>query len=194
MTPEEKKKADEFASWLLRVGEGHTDGSEPGLLKLPQECCIPCDSESSVHNFVDAIYPGIATLEPDENVRCEYFNQRAILAPQNTSVDELNRKILERLPGEQITFYSADSASDSTGQSLDNLPIEYLNGITMPGYPLHKTVLKVGVPVILLRNIDPSSGLCNGTRLLVTRLREHVIEGMLYQILLAFIVSVSGAY
>jgi ATP-dependent DNA helicase PIF1 len=35
----------------------------------------------------------------------------------------------------------------------------------------------VGVPVILLRNLDPASGLCNGTRLLITRLGGRVIEG-----------------
>ncbi|KAL4330184.1 hypothetical protein AHAS_Ahas13G0374700 [Arachis hypogaea] len=29
---------------------------------------------------------------------------------------------------------------------------------------------------MLLRNIDQSNGLCNGTRLLVRRLRNHVIE------------------
>ncbi|KZV50108.1 hypothetical protein F511_31490 [Dorcoceras hygrometricum] len=30
---------------------------------------------------------------------------------------------------------------------------------------------------MLLRNIDHSLGLCNGTRLIVTRLRNHVLEG-----------------
>nr|XP_016458485.1 PREDICTED: uncharacterized protein LOC107782155 [Nicotiana tabacum] len=34
----------------------------------------------------------------------------------------------------------------------------------------------VGVPVILQRNIDQSSGLCNGTRLIITRLENQVIE------------------
>ncbi|XP_047259618.1 ATP-dependent DNA helicase PIF1-like [Capsicum annuum] len=36
--------------------------------------------------------------------------------------------------------------------------------------------LKVGVPVMLLRNIDQSSGLCNGTRLIITRIGNWVIE------------------
>lgn len=34
--------------------------------------------------------------------------------------------------------------------------------------------LQVGVPVMLLRNIDQSSGLCNGTKLIITRLRGKV--------------------
>ncbi|RYQ98867.1 hypothetical protein Ahy_B07g086684 isoform A [Arachis hypogaea] len=36
--------------------------------------------------------------------------------------------------------------------------------------------LKVCVHVMLLRNIDPSNELCNGTRLQVRRLENHVIE------------------
>ncbi|KAL5141792.1 hypothetical protein HKD37_09G025074 [Glycine soja] len=35
--------------------------------------------------------------------------------------------------------------------------------------------LKIDSPVILLRNIDQTQGLCNGTRLVVTRLAKHVI-------------------
>ena len=36
--------------------------------------------------------------------------------------------------------------------------------------------LKVGAPVMLLWNIDPREGLCNGTRLIITRLYRHCIK------------------
>ncbi|XP_057734110.1 uncharacterized protein LOC130949391 [Arachis stenosperma] len=42
--------------------------------------------------------------------------------------------------------------------------------------PPHQICLKEGVPVMLLRNIDQSNGLCNGTRIQVRRLGNHVIE------------------
>jgi ATP-dependent DNA helicase PIF1 len=34
----------------------------------------------------------------------------------------------------------------------------------------------VGVPILLLHNLNQSIGLCNGTRLIVKRLGQHVIE------------------
>lgn len=53
---------------------------------------------------------------------------------------------------------------------------EYLNSIKIFGLPNHDLKLKIGAPIMLLRNIDPKGGLCNGTRLLVTQLANHVIQ------------------
>ena len=53
---------------------------------------------------------------------------------------------------------------------------DVLNGLKISGLPNHRLVLKVGVPVMLLRNIDQQNGLCNGTRLRITKLYKRVIE------------------
>ena len=50
---------------------------------------------------------------------------------------------------------------------VQNFQEEYLNTITLPGLPPHLLELKIDTPVVLLRNLDPSNGLCNGTRLQV---------------------------
>src|SRR4051812_7127069 len=110
--------------------------------------CIPPSSQTSVDQLIDAIYPCINTLDPAESFRCQYFKERAILAPRNACVDELNGKILGRLPREEKVFLSADKALNDGGQRIDNLPEEYINNITIAGFPLHRTVLKVGIPVI----------------------------------------------
>lgn len=56
-------------------------------------------------------------------------------------------------------------------------PPELLNSIVINNFPQHKIGLKVGAPVMLLRNINQSLGMCNGTRLIITRLGDRVLEG-----------------
>ncbi|XP_075091590.1 uncharacterized protein LOC107811852 [Nicotiana tabacum] len=53
---------------------------------------------------------------------------------------------------------------------------EFLNTIKCSGVPNHALTLKVGIPVMLLRNIDQPTGLCNGISLIITKLENQVIE------------------
>nr|XP_043638676.1 ATP-dependent DNA helicase PIF1-like [Erigeron canadensis] len=55
---------------------------------------------------------------------------------------------------------------------------DFLNRIKISGLPNHNITLREGAPVMLLRNVDQQQGLCNGTRLQVKRLCEHVIEAI----------------
>ena len=48
--------------------------------------------------------------------------------------------------------------------------------MSFSSFPNHEVVLKVGALVVLLRNLDPSIGLCNDTRLTIQRLRSKVIQ------------------
>lgn len=53
---------------------------------------------------------------------------------------------------------------------------KFLNTIISSGLPNHKLRLKVEVPVMLLRNIDPSLGLNNDTRLIIIKMRRYMLE------------------
>ena len=55
-------------------------------------------------------------------------------------------------------------------------PTEFLNSLNISGVPPHELNLKIGLPVILLRNINPIIGLCNGTRMVVKQILTRVIE------------------
>jgi ATP-dependent DNA helicase PIF1 len=60
---------------------------------------------------------------------------------------------------------------------MDSLyPVEFLNTLQFSGIANHKLKLKVGVLILLLRNLNQSIGLCNGMKLIVKRLGQHVIE------------------
>ncbi|XP_057720182.1 uncharacterized protein LOC130934650 [Arachis stenosperma] len=65
-----------------------------------------------------------------------------------------------------------DIPSDLIIPVLEN-PVEDI--IRCSGLPNHSLKLKIGVPIILLRNVDPAGGLCNGTRLVVRDLGTNVI-------------------
>jgi ATP-dependent DNA helicase PIF1 len=109
--------------------------------------------------------------------------QRNIMAPKNTEVDEVNNAIFESLSEELHMYLSADSlaptegASAATGVSTYSLYlVEFLNTLQFSGIANHKLELKVGVLILLLRNLNQSIGLCNATRLIVKRLGQRVIE------------------
>ena len=82
--------------------------------------------------------------------------------------------LLQNFPGQEVTYLSADSATDENQQLT--FPPEYLNSIDLGSLPPHSLKLKIGCPIMLLRNLDASSGLCNGTRLIVKELHRNIIE------------------
>ncbi|PWZ20060.1 ATP-dependent DNA helicase pif1 [Zea mays] len=75
--------------------------------------------------------------------------------------------------GEHMVYHSFDSAMDDPHNYY---PPEFLNTLTPNGLPPHVLNLKIGCPVILLRNIDPANGLCNGTRLVVRGFQRNSID------------------
>ena len=76
----------------------------------------------------------------------------------------INMKMIGHFHGKEMVYHSFDCAVDD----LHNYyPEEFLNTLTPNGLPPHMLKLKIGCPVILLRNIDPANRLCNGTRLII---------------------------
>ncbi|CAG8734241.1 36564_t:CDS:2 [Gigaspora margarita] len=81
--------------------------------------------------------------------------------------------IIERFPGEQYTYFSINSVSKDT---LNLYSIEFLNTLTLQELPPHILALKINIPIMLLRNLDPVNGLCNRTRLIYHGLQMHTID------------------
>jgi ATP-dependent DNA helicase PIF1 len=105
-----------------------------------------------------------------------WLTERAILAAKNDDVDGINSKILSMLPGEPIVYESIDTNVEE--DDAVNFPVEVLNTLNPPRMPPHRLYLKVGTPIILLRNMDPPK-LCNDTRLCVKRLLRNTIEAII---------------
>jgi hypothetical protein len=171
MRLEESQDEEEvvFADWLLDVGHGR--GTAPdGTLNLPVE--MVC---ADANALIDAVYPDIQGRIPAP----EYFLQRSILAPRNKDVHGINQDILNRMGGEEMTFISADSVDREAGADGDlneALPVEYLRSLDASGLPPGELKIKPGCPLILLRNLSPANGLCNGTRMILLRATGRVLE------------------
>ncbi|XP_071704144.1 uncharacterized protein [Rutidosis leptorrhynchoides] len=172
----DRKEIAEFADWILKIGEGKINDPNDGEadVEFPDDVLLKTDS-NPVETMVNSTYPSLL----ENLVNPKFFEDRAILATTNEEVDSINDRILSTLSGEERVYYSSDSLSPDEDDDIFTQQLyspETLNGLKVPGVPNHRLALKVGVPIMLLRNIDQSKGLCNGTRLQVERLAEHTIE------------------
>ncbi|PPQ82287.1 hypothetical protein CVT25_008437 [Psilocybe cyanescens] len=160
----------QFSQWLLEVGHGQNMVNN-SQVRFPEHMRI-----QDANSLINTVYPAIDSTPPPPP---EYFLNRMILAPRNADVGELNQQILEKMSGNAQQYISADEMLREAGadpQDEDHIPIEFLRSINSSSLPPGELNLKVGCPIILLRNLSPSLGLCNGTWMIVTRMRDRVLE------------------
>ena len=169
---EDQIKGAEFCAFLLQVGEG----------RIPTDVGMPLNTVKVPDNFLydgdllDYVYPDIH-LGPGMQATAS----KAILSPKNADVDFINGQAMQKFPGAVVCLESADSVFDDDDDGTNNAaaaqyPIEFLNGLEISGMPPHRLLLKLGVPIILLRNLDSDHGLCNGTRLKVLAMSRNLIK------------------
>nr|XP_028954300.1 uncharacterized protein LOC114823117 [Malus domestica] len=155
--------------FLLRVGDGNENVIMDDMVKLPECMVIPWESEHSINQLIAKIFPDLEDYMNDAT----YMVERAVITPTNEDVDMLNEKIINMFPGLEETMYSFNSVEDDERNLYQP---EFLNSISLGGLPPHKLTLKRGDPIMLLRNVDPKLGLCNGTRLLCRGSYRNLIE------------------
>ncbi|KAF2885970.1 hypothetical protein ILUMI_20203, partial [Ignelater luminosus] len=158
--------AEDFSEQLLTIGNGRVPVDESsGLISFPQNFC---NFVSSKDELINKVLPKIITNYKNN----EWLSERVILAAKNKDVDDLNYIIQNEIIGTMHSFKSIDCVTNE--DEATNYPIEFLNSLDVPGLPPHNLRLKVGSVVIMLRNINQAK-LCNGTRLVVSKLMNNVI-------------------
>ncbi|KAF7801739.1 ATP-dependent DNA helicase PIF1-like [Senna tora] len=167
---EENSSISRFVEWILKVGEGNICiimNDEEHEIIIDDDILID-DAEDPIQAIVENTYPKLV----DYFKSYVYFRERAILSPTLDDVAQVNEFMLGLLPGEERTYLSSDAIcnQDPQDQLAEVYITEFLNTICGSGLPYHQLKLKVGAPIMLLRNIDRSLGLCNGTRLILTRM------------------------
>ncbi|XP_021761819.1 uncharacterized protein LOC110726658 [Chenopodium quinoa] len=159
-----------YSAFLLALGNGELQQSENAFIELPEQTA-QCDNNSTeiVGVVTEATFPEVVNGKFD----CEVFAQKAILTPMNDDVDSINTFMIEQFPGQAVTYKSFDAILNDT---CSIYPTEFINKLCPGGMSPHELVLKENCLVILLRNLLPSSGLCNGTRLICKNFFPNVIH------------------
>ena len=68
-----------------------------------------------------------------------------------------------------------DSPLDVLSRNVADRNIENIYNKTPPGIPVHQLRIKVGSIMMLMRNINISEGLCNGTRVQILEVKDNII-------------------
>ncbi len=160
---------DGFSETLLRIGEGtmpveHELGTHK--IQLDPVFILKENRLADLCNFV------FGTLEENYNFP-QWLSSRAILCPTNQAADAVNNIMMDKFPGQPRDYMSSDKLLNH--ENAQQYPIEFLNTITA-GMPPHILKLKTKSPIMLLRNLDPANGHCNGTRYVIDSMHDHVIE------------------
>ena len=148
----------EFAEWVLQVGNGKLMSINNNLIEIPPKCIVS-------DNIIDSVF---------DDPTCD-MTKRVILTPKNDASLLLNKQVLDKLPGAQHVYLSVDRVICDDSEERQNYPLEFINSLTPSGMPEHWLCLKVGSIIMLLRNLDIQRGLCNGTRLTVKEMHEYLI-------------------
>ena len=150
----------EFAQFLLALGDGKLNDENDEVI-LPESCV-------RYEDIVEEIFGQVIASR-----NYEEMSKRAILAPLNIEVNEINNDVLKLLNSQEHILLSVDTAENEAGFEF---PVEYINTLYTNGLPQHELKLKENAIVMLIRNLNVKEGLCNGTRLKIKKIGERIIE------------------
>ena len=84
----------------------------------------------------------------------------------------MNSHMMNKFPGNENIYQSSDSVDQEHIYLL-----KFINHLNLSGFLPHMLRLKVGVCIMLFRNLDPCNKHCNGTQYIITHLDHHIIKG-----------------
>lgn len=159
----------EFSKFLLKVGSGEiNDKDDIDLEHFPQIY----NSNSDLSIAANIYGPIFKAKEFKKAVNI------AILSARNADVNQINQCVVNLLDESTEKIYnSIDSAENCDNSGFDEVLLpEYFNTINIPSLPPYELKLRINTVVMLIRNLNINEGLCNGTRLLIIALHNHLLK------------------
>jgi hypothetical protein len=130
---------------------------------------------ATVEQLCDQLYPQ-ALLNEAVTTHSALIG-RAILAFKNDTVNDFNNMLLDKMPGTEHRFEAVNNVEASEQAAASELyAAEYLQSINLASIPPSCLRLKIGVPLILIRNLSPKHGMCNGTRLRLLGISRNCLQ------------------
>ncbi|GBO10611.1 hypothetical protein AVEN_149396-1 [Araneus ventricosus] len=129
---------------------------------------IPVASTDPIHQLYSDT--DFSSVTPQE------LKGRAILTVNNERSMEINNKVWEFMPGNETLYKAVDMIMSEDPQDQLTFPEEFLNSLSPTSFPSYELKLKIGCIIMPLRNLAPSKGLCNDTRLIFTKLQQNFIQ------------------
>ncbi|CAH1115856.1 unnamed protein product [Psylliodes chrysocephalus] len=166
-----------YSQWLLDLGNGtipYTTLSAKAIIggsRAPQDLIqIPRTFQlDNINQLIEFVF--------DNDYVNKNNGNKAILCPTNAAVAHVNNIILDKLVNiEERTYYSIDEYNQEEDDDEFHVTMDLLNSIEAASLPPHELKLKIGAIVMILRNVDVEDGICNGSRVRVIGLGEHIIE------------------
>ena len=168
-----EKHNEKFFNFLEQIGNGtyptlkHNNPSLPNdLIKIP-DCLI--SKSKTINELINETFGKLEEI----NNNFFYDNNAAILTTLNKDTFEINDFCCSKIKKSKYVLTSFDSLT--ADDDSDFYTQEYINELTPTNFPRHKIPIFKGAPIICLCNLNPSQGLCNGTRLIVNEFSKNLI-------------------
>ena len=168
-----------FDKWTLSIVDGAIPTlDEADTIEIPDDICMeiipksqkdPKSETKSMQELAEHVFPDL-----NKNFKnCGWMDGRAILAPTNKQVNDINNMITDFFPGQPHVLTSSDELVNPS--DLARFNVEYLNSLDPSGLPAHRLFIKQGMPLMLMRNLNPKMGLCNGTKLIFHKVHKNYL-------------------
>ena len=105
----------------------------------------------------------------------DFFTARTILTLYNESVTRINKHVLKRLPSKRYVLYTIDQADINIDTNIYSIIVKEIAAINPLLLPPSRLELKVGATIILIYNLNPTEGLYNSSRIIITKLTRFAI-------------------
>ncbi|XP_021744315.1 uncharacterized protein LOC110710340 [Chenopodium quinoa] len=100
-----------YSAFLLDLGNGKLLETENAFIELPEEI-VQCTNNLTelVATIIEKTFSEVVQGQFD----CQVFTRKAILKPMNEDVDSINTFMIEKFPGQAVTYKSFDAMLNDT--------------------------------------------------------------------------------